>query len=389
MGQGGIPEHAALVVVGGGLIGLATAFELLRREQEVLVLERSDVGAGASTVAAGMLVPASEAMTAEPELIRFGLDSLSRYPQFIADVRRVSGRDPHYRDDGTLWVALNRDHLAELERLHAIQQEYGLGSSWLTAREVLEREPRLTGRVVAGLLVESEHHVDPRELTDALAMAVTRRGGGLITGADVRSIMPDRDGWLVEGKTGESSFTLRAEQVVGAAGAWMSASIDSPLKDLGMRPIKGQTVRLSGEQLIRDIVFTPDVYIVPQRGGKLIVGGTMEEQGFEDAPTAGAVLDLLRRAWETLPGVDDLRVDELAVSFRPAVSDHMPVIGSTGHEGLFVAGGHFRKGILLAPATAHYLAELIVSGQSPTQIAPFAVDRQQPFVADVAPEKTR
>ena len=121
-------------------------------------------------------------------------------------------------------------------------------------------------------------------------------------------------------------------------------------------------VRLGGPELLRHVVRSPDVYLVPRRGGELLLGATMEEQGLDALPTAGAVLDLLREAWRILPGLYDLAVTELSVGFRPAVRDHRPVIGAATTRGLYVATGHFRNGVLLAPATAHYLAGWIAEG---------------------------
>ena len=143
-------------------------------------------------------------------------------------------------------------------------------------------------------------------------------------------------------------------------------------------------MRLAGPELVRHVVRSPDVYLVPRRGGELLVGATMEEQGFDALPKAGAVLDLLREAWRLLPGIYDLAVTELSVGFRPAVRDHLPVIGATATRGLFVATGHFRNGVLLAPATAHHLAEWILSGTAPAALAPFGVERlEAPAVAGV------
>jgi glycine oxidase len=144
---------------------------------------------------------------------------------------------------------------------------------------------------------------------------------------------------------------------------------------LGLRPVKGQLVRLGGPELIRHVVRSPEVYLVPRRGGELLVGATMEERGFDALPTAGAVLDLLREAWRLLPAVYELTVTELSVGLRPVVRDHRPVIGGTGTRGLYVATGHFRNGVLLAPATAHHLADLITSGSVPAALVPFRAER--------------
>ena len=168
---------------------------------------------------------------------------------------------------------------------------------------------------------------------------------------------------------------MLAERVVLAAGAWSSHEMEHPASEsLNVRPVKGQSVVLRGERVIGRIVQTPDVYVVP-RGDETIVGASVEEQSFDARPRAGAVRELLKRAFEVLPSIDELEIAALPVSFRPAVADHMPVIGPGGGSGFYVATGHYRNGMLLAPATAGYLAEMIESGRVPPAIAPFTMDR--------------
>jgi glycine oxidase len=185
----------------------------------------------------------------------------------------------------------------------------------------------------------------------------------------------------VSGVAGGAPFQVACDVAVVAAGVW-SGALEAPLPPLGLRPVKGQLVRLAGPELVRHVVRTPEVYLVPRHGGELLVGATMEEQGLDGLPTAGATLELLREAWRVLPGIYDLAVTELSVGFRPALRDHRPVISAAATQGLFVATGHFRNGVLLAPATAHYLAEWIVAGSRPTALAPFGLERlEAPVVA--------
>jgi glycine oxidase len=283
-------------------------------------------------------------------------------------------------------VALGRDHAAELERLAAIQREKGLAARPLGPDEVAAREPHLSGRVVGGLLIEGDHQVDPRALARALGAAVERLGGRVVVGHRVLRI--DHAGDRVRGVSGLAGgwpFTVAAPAAVLAAGAW-SADIDAPLPALGLRPVKGQVVRLRGPVLLRHVVRTPEVYLVPRSDGELLVGATMEEQGLDARPTAGAVLDLLREAWRVLPGVYDLAVTELSVGFRPAVREPRPVIDAAATAGLFVATGHHRNGVLLAPATAHHLAEWITSGRRPPALAAFGLERLGTVPAAVARE---
>ncbi len=310
-----------------------------------------------------------------PRSSELELDSLRRYPEFVAGIESLAGRSCGYRTDGTLWVALNRDQEGDLERLAAMQRAKGLAASWLSPQEALAREPHLSGRIVAGLLIDGDHQVDPRALGAALRTAIAALGGRVVTGCRVSRIeAAGRPALRVSGDAGGTAFRVAGDVAVLAAGVW-SGEVDAPLPPLGLRPVKGQLVRLGGPELLRHVVRSPDVYLVPRRGGELLLGATMEEQGLDALPTAGAVLDLLREAWRILPGLYDLAVTELSVGFRPAVRDHRPVIGATATHGLYVATGHFRNGVLLAPATAHYLAEWIAKGAAPTALAPFGVER--------------
>jgi glycine oxidase len=163
--------------------------------------------------------------------------------------------------------------------------------------------------------------------------------------------------------------------VVLAAGAWCDRELRHPLGETGIRPVKGQLVRLRGPRLLRHVVRTPDVYLVPREDGELLVGATMEEMGFDVGSTAGAVMDLLRHGWEALPGIYDLELAEVSVGLRSAVEDHLPLIGASGIEGLFLATGHFRNGILLAPGTAHHLARQMTEGREPRELRPFRPGR--------------
>lgn len=379
-----LPVRSEVIVVGGGVTGLAVAHELARRGREVLVLDRDDVPGVATRAAAGMLAPTSEADLTERSLVDLELDSLGRYPGFVAAIEGLSGQSCGYRTEGTLWVALNRDQEGDLERLFAIQRAKGLAGRPLSREEVLAREPHLSGRIVAGLLAEGDHQVDPRALAAALRTALARLGRRVAVGC--RATRIEHAAGQVEavsGVAGAVAFRVPCEVVVLAAGVW-SEDVAAPVPPLGLRPVKGQLVRLGGPDLVSHVVRTPEVYLVPRRGGELLVGATMEEQGLDALPTAGAVLDLLREAWRLLPAVYDLAVTELSVGFRPAVRDHRPVIGGMATRGLYVATGHFRNGVLLAPATAHHLAEWIVGGSAPAALAPFRVERLEAPAAAAA-----
>jgi glycine oxidase len=358
-----LPASAEIVVVGAGVIGLAIAFDLARRGKSVLVLERDRIGAGATRASAGMLAPVSEAEAEEPALVELALESHRRYPEFVEAVESASGMRCGFRQEGTLVVALGHDHEEELDHLLEAQRQRGLVCQRLTAEETFQREPHLSGWVTGGLLAEEDFQVDPRALALALAAATRAHGGHIVEGSAVEAL--DRQkGRLVRvtGRTEGQEFSVDCDAAVVAAGAWSSTDIRSQASELGIRPVKGQTVRVRGPELMRHVLRTPEVYVVPREGGELVIGATVEEQGFDVTPTAGAVMDLLRRAWHVLPGIYDCVFSEVSVGLRPAARNHLPLIGATDEEGVFVATGHYRHGVLLAPVTAWLLADLIAGG---------------------------
>jgi glycine oxidase len=392
-----LPAAASVVVVGAGIIGLSLAFELARRKVDVLALERFRVGGGAAGVAAGMLAPASEAEDENPELVRLALESQRLYPAFVEAVQRVSGLDCGYRREGTLLIALGRDDEEELARLRRLQEQLGVSAKWLAPAQARGLEPALSPRITGALLASDDHQVDPRTLLAALERAVEALGGRVVADAQVtgfethggrlsrvigRITPPAREpdarsgvGLASAHAEGDRPFSVRCEAAVLAAGAWSSRDLIWPASPLGVRPVKGQLVRLRGPELLQHVVRGPHAYLVPRHGGELVVGATMEEQGLDPLPTAGAVMDLLWNARLVVPAVYDLEFAEVNVGFRPAARDHLPLIGATEVRGLYAGTGHFRHGVLLAPATAALLADLMIDGRLDPMLIPFGPDR--------------
>jgi glycine oxidase len=408
----GVPARASVVVVGGGIVGLSLAFALVRAGAGVLVLERDRVGAGAGGVAAGMLAPASEAEHVTASLLELAQLSHRLYPEWVRAVEQASGRPCGFRRDGTLLVALSRDDEDEIARLVAFQEHVGLSGAaggagaWLTPDQVHALEPNVSPRATGALHLPLDYQVDPQAMLVALERAVTALGGRIVTGARVTGFETaggrlqqvvgrlDGAGAAVTAASGTAGgrdggqegqadragrdFAVECEAAVLAAGAWSGVDVAWPADTLGIRPVKGQLLHLSGPDLIRHVVRTPDVYLVPREGGRLVVGATMEEQGFDAAPTAGAVMDLLWNARRVLPGTYEMALADVRVGFRPATRDHLPLIGATRVPGLYVATGHFRHGVLLAPATATLLADLLTGGAHSPLLEPFRPDRERP-----------
>jgi len=372
--EGSRPET---IVVGAGLIGLAVAFELLRNGRTVTLLDRGRPGHGATRAAAGVLVSVVEAETEDPELDLLARESLERYPDFVAGAERISRTSAGYRIEESLWVAANHDDLEEMERVERTLGEKGVEIERLTPDGLLALEPQLSGRLLGGLRLERDHQVDPRRLAEVLRLAIEAMGGRVFEGMTVERI-EEREGRIhaVGGtRTDGVPFAWAGSEVVVAAGAASVESIEMPVEDPGLHAVKGHLVSIRGAKLLDRLVRTPDIYLIPRTDDELLLATTVEEHGHDEAPSAGAVMDLLRHAWEVLPAIYDLELGEVSVGLISTVEDQRPVIGATAIDGLFLALGHSRDGTLMVPATAHHLSRWIVEGKPPAQLEPFSPKR--------------
>jgi glycine oxidase len=333
------------VFVGGGVIGLASAWRAQEAGLSVCVLERDRVGSGASRVAAGILAPDSEAEPGSEPFVHFARRSLALYPRLVEEL----GVDVGFWPSGMLVVAVDPDEVEQI--IHAFR-----GLEWLTASACRTLEPGLAPAICGGLFSEQEASVDPRRLVDALAARVEVREG-----VEVVSVARD----AVTTSTGE---TIAAGRVVLCAGAW------SGLAGVPVRPVKGQVVRLRGELPVQRMIRTEHVYVVPRQNGEVVVGATVEERGFDTTVTAGAVHELLREGYRVLPELAELELVDASAGLRPGSPDNGPLIGEW-EDGVLVATGHYRNGILLAPATAETIAAILTGAEPPAESLPFTPDR--------------
>ncbi len=349
------------IVVGGGIIGLSCAWRAARRGARVTVLDRERPPAGATRVAAGMLAPVGELSFGEPELLEMTLAAADLYPDFVAELEAATGMASGYERLGALHVALDRDEAAELRRVHDLQRSRGLGAKWLPPRRCRELEPGLTPSFHGGVHAPDEAAVDPRALTAALLAALAGEGAELRTGVEVAAAL--LDGERIVGVRAGDGEELHAGAVVLAMGAWSGAAEWLPESARPpVRPVKGQIVELrplDGSAPCERIVASERVYLVPRPDGRLIVGATVEERGFDTAVTAGGVHELLREAYRLLPDVAEMELVEAMAGLRPGTPDNLPLIGPGALDGLVLATGHYRNGILLAPLTAERVAETL------------------------------
>jgi glycine oxidase len=363
-------------IVGGGVIGLSIAWRAAQRGFGVTVAD-PDPGQGASHAAAGMLTPVSEAAYTEKELFGLGAASLERYPAFAAELTEATGLPTGFRLTGTLQVGYDHDDLAVIDELRMLQDSLGVPGQRLTGRECRRLEPRLDPSVRGGLLAEADGSVDPRQLTRALLAAVDRAGVQVIRQPVTR--IDGRTARLADGTVAE------ADWVVLAAG-WNSGQIDGlpPGAVPPIRPVKGQILRLRApgrflNRVVRGVVRGSSVYLVPRDDGELVVGATQEELGEDTRVTAGGLWELLRDARTLVPGLTELEFTEAVARLRPGTPDNGPVLGpgpaGGTADGLVLATGHFRNGVLLTPVTADAIVAYLTDGQLPEAAAHFTIER--------------
>jgi len=363
------------LVVGAGVVGLACAWRAARRGLRVCVLERDRPGAGASGVAAGMLAPVGEVSWGEERLLRANLASASAWPGFAAELGEAAGRAVGFNARGALHVALDRDEAEELRRRHALQVSLGLEADWLRPTECRRLEPGLATSVAGGIHAPTEAEADPRAVVAALAEAVSRAGGELIAGDEPSEALGG--GQRIEGVRTRGGREIRAGRVVLASGAWSGEAGWLPAEARPpVRPVKGQILVLRGtEPACERILASRRVYLVPRADGRLVVGATVEERGFESTVTAGGVHELLREAYRLLPEVAELEIEEMTAGLRPGSPDNAPLVGAGRLEGLVLATGHYRNGILLAPLTADAVVAELTGSEPPEAAAGLAPAR--------------
>jgi glycine oxidase len=372
-------KRPRVVIIGAGIIGLGMAWRLAPRAS-VTVFDRGKAGAGASHAAAGMLAACCEAEPGEEALVALGRDSQARWPAFAAELEGASGVDVELRREGTLVLALTADDQAEIAHRLEFQRRLDLPLEWLSAAATREREPHLAGKIAGALFSPEDHQVDNRKLAAALRIAAEAAGATIHEHRPVKEIVVQ--GGRAKGVALEDDTIAAADIVVLAAGAW-SRTIGGlpPDRRPPVRPVKGQMLALqmnAAAPLLHHVLWAPGAYLVPRRDGRLVIGGTVEERGFDETVTAGGMLTLLEAAWRAIPAVEELPIAETWVGHRPGSRDDAPILGRGPLEGLFYATGHHRNGVLLAPVTADAMARLILDDVVEPAIKPFGLERFLP-----------
>jgi glycine oxidase len=343
------------VIAGGGLIGGAIALELAQAGLRVAVFEKGEPGREASWASAGILSPAPETPGMIP-VVPLAKASVGLYPEFVANVEEISGHNVGFRPFGTMDALFSRDAKRDLSTLIALHHGLGLKAEPLRAEQARELEPALSPELEAAALRPEEACIDNRALTQAVLRAAQKSGAEIFPDQGVEAIW--REGSRCVGLKLHNQ-NVSAKWTVIASGCF-SANIQGVAAYAPVRPAKGQMVSLRADALkIRRVLWSEKIYLVPRNDGRILAGATVEYVGFDKHVTAGAVERILSDAIELVPGLANARIEETWAGLRPDSPDHLPIVGATDLDGLLVATGHFRSGVLLTPITARLMREWI------------------------------
>lgn len=369
-------DRPRVAIVGAGVCGLGIAWRLAEAGCRVDVFDRDRAGRGATWASAGMLAAGIESEPGEQPLSELGRRAQRLWPDFARELAEASGIDPEYRDEGTLVVATNHDEAEHLRFNVEFQQSLGVELEWLTAAEARRREPHLRAGVAGAVYSPNDRQVNNRRLAEGLKVAAERAGAAVHEETAVTGLMVE-GGRATGLRLGEARH--EADAIVLAAGAWTRDVPGLPeAARPPVRPIKGQVIALRMDPrapVLSHVLWAPTIYMVPRLGGQLVIGGTVEERGYDETLTAGGIYALLEAARRAIPTIEELAIDEMWVGFRPGCRDDAPVLGPTPVDGLWLATGHHRNGILLAPITADAMSRSILEGEPAEEIRGFGIER--------------
>jgi glycine oxidase len=347
-----------VIIAGGGIIGGAIAFELARHKFRVLVIDRQAPGREASWAAAGMLSPAPDSADAIP-LVPLASASMKIYPEFVSAVESASGMSAGFRPYGAIEILFGADAENKLAAMIAQHRKLGLDTEALHVEDAAVLEPYINREARATALMRSEAAIDNRAFTSAVLRAAESSGVEFRANSSVQKLIFDGERKCV-GMTAEGE-QISAKHVVIAAG-FASGSIEGIAQYAPTIPMRGQMVALQSEQVdLHRVIRSEHGYIVPRGNGRCVTGSTIENVGIEKRVTPQGISKILNAAVEMIPAFKDAAIVETWCGLRPDTPDHLPSLGPTDVEGLLIATGHFRNGILLAPITAKLITQWITS----------------------------
>ncbi len=370
-------NQSDVIIIGGGIIGLAIAWRLSQKKLKITILERGLIGREASFAAAGMLLPYGESFENDDFFLLNQASSLL-YPAFIRELENFTGLTADYIPTGVLYPVYKQTEEKKLVSQFMWQNKRGLVYDRMSKKDMLAHWPGVSSSFLGGFYVHNDHQVDNRKLTMALLSACKLFNVNIQEKQEVVGLLEEQT--VVEGvKTKCGSF--KAAWVINAAGSWAGKpSLCVPSLKVPIIPIRGQRVNLrisntAHRSHLKNVVFSKGCYLVPRKDGTLILGSIEEDVGFDKTSTPEGVYRLLKMALQTYPGIKNYRMESVESGLRPAAPDRWPILGLTPIQGYILATGHFRKGILLTPITAQEISALILSGRTSDIIKPFGIDR--------------
>ena len=360
-----------VIIIGGGIIGLSLAHRLAGEGRRVVVLDRREPGLEASWAAAGMLSAAPESPD-DLRLVPLARKSFGLYPDFVRAIEESSGKTANFRRDGALELFFGSSAGIERDRTVASHIALGLTAQAVSPAEARSIEPSLCESAFAAAWLPDEYSVEPRALTAAVLHAAKNRGADVRANVDVKNLVIE--GSRCVGVESQSEKFI-AEHIVLAAGCF-SSGIGAAANLAPTQPVRGQMVSLrTAHPLPNHVVRSHKGYVVPRGNGLLVAGSTIEHVGFEKNVTAAGIGGILAAAIELIPELAGAAIEETWCGLRPDTPDHLPLIGPTEFEGLWLATGHYRNGILLAPATAGILGDWILRGKTESDVEAYLPQR--------------
>jgi len=356
--------HPDVIVVGGGLMGCSIAYRLAKDGARVLVLERSIPGAEASSAAAGILGPTVESF-GDALALQLGRRSRELHAELADELDELFGVDVGFRRCGIVKVAFNEEELAELDGQALSLEVHGIRCDRWSPEDLKHEEPAANPDAVGALSISEDAQVEPKKLLSAVALGAEREGATFRSGSTVLAVSVE--GGRARGvQLGDE--VVEAERVVVAAGSWTTLIPGLPFDSETIYPVRGQMIAThTRPPIFRRIVFGAGGYVVTRPDGRVLCGSTMERVGFVRGITFGGMADVIDKATRIAPALRSAAIEEHWSSFRPGTPDGLPLVGETRVEGLFLASGHYRNGILLAPLTAELISDAMAGKSSSRQ----------------------
>lgn len=356
-----------VLIIGGGIIGLSIAWRLTGIGKKVIIVEKKSLAKEASWAAAGMLNGRLDLKPSEKKLLPIFEKSHLVWPKFVKEIENKSGKSIDYRrKEGTLMVACDLDEEKKLKNNYNFLKNNKVNITWLSGKQIREKEPYVSNNVLSGFFSPDDNHVNNRYILDALITILKKNKKNCILkeNTEVEKIITNKN-QVIGVKT--KNEIIKTKEIIVCSGAWTSKIKNIEIKEVPIRPVKGQIICLktpNNISLLKHILWSENVYLVPKNESYLIIGATVEEMGYDKSLTAGGIYNLLKKAREVLPAIEDLSIVESLSGLRPTTRDDAPIIGpSEKTKGLIYATGHHRNGILLAPLTSNVIKNYYLNGK--------------------------